>query len=464
MEAIVLSTLLLCTAQNVQHDILSPHIPALLSELHEALENINNYVATTSNSDVELGYRRLKRLLGSWLFGFDVRLLADEDEAIQQRSPLRGVEVLPLYLMVLRCGHFPVSAFLSFLQDALPAAALANSSSSLLVATAQELLLSHDSTTELSLMLLSHLLFESMEKDSFCSLFYSVCSFVLCSFPAEEGQHIISTVFTELFTRVLAATTFSLSLARNLVYLIHCTEEIGITSPASWARYAELVTRMKTQANDSHVASAYDAACVNPTVNATVSATATTAVNTTVSATVNTPASTPTTDPAGQREELQHCFATLFTETLLEGVSVEKVLLPLVDYIRQQQDIDAEKFIGSLLLLLLRKLFATTCSMTASTETTDMALLQNLVNGLHKLLTLAQGGSTSNFLTLTLAVLIIVVACCERLEARGLESSHAFMDGEKLFLSDYIETEAMSTGIPLLFTLTFVDVMTECDE
>lgn len=447
MEAVVLSTLLLCTAQTVQHDKLSPHIPSLLSKLHEALESINKCVATTSNSDVELGYRRLKRLLGSWLFGFDVRLLADEDEAITQRLPLRGVEVLPLYLMVLRCGHSPVSAFLSFLQDALPVAAfISTSSSSLLVATAQELLLSHDSATELSLMLLSTLLFESMDSDSFCPLFYAVCSFVLGSFPAEEGQHIIGTVFTALFTKVLALTVFSFSVACNLVYLIRCTEEIGVTSQASWARYAELVTRMKTKESGS--------------VSVPLPADVATPVSAPLDTPLGAPLGAPTTDPVGPKEELQHCFTTLFTDALLEGVSVETLLLPVVDVIRQRSDLDTERYVNSLLLLLLRKLFATACTMTASTEAADMTQLQGLVNGLHKLLTLAQGGATADFLSLTVVVLIIVVACCERLEARGLETSLAFLNGEKLFLSDYIETEATSTGTPLLFTLSFVGGMT----
>ena len=162
----------------------------------------------------------------------------------------------------------------------------------------------------------------------------------------------------------------------------------------------------------------------------------------------------------GPKEELQHCFTTLFTDALLEGVSVEKLLLPVVDVIRQRSDLDAERYVNSLLLLLLRKLFATACTMTASTEATDMTQLQGLVNGLHKLLTLTQGGATADFLSLTVVVLIIVVACCEQLEARGLETSLAFLNGEKLFLSDYIETEATSTGTPLLFTLSFVGGMT----
>lgn len=105
MDAIALATLLLCTAQAAQRDAIAPLLPELLGRLHEALESVNGRVASTADSDVERGYRRLKRLLGSWLFGFDVRLLVDEDEAMSQRSPLRGVEVLPLYLMALRCGH-----------------------------------------------------------------------------------------------------------------------------------------------------------------------------------------------------------------------------------------------------------------------------------------------------------------------------------------------------------------------
>lgn len=467
MDAVALATLLLCTAQSAQRDTIAPLLPELLGRLHEALESVNDRVASTADSDVERGYRRLKRLLGSWLFGFDVRLLADEDEAMSQRSPLRGVEVLPLYLMALRCGHCAAStsAFLALLQDALPAALFTSASSlSLLTATAQELLLlAHDARTAeestqtqtQALLLLSSLLFQSMENDAFCSLLHSVCAFVLWSFPVQEAQRCIGIVFTTLFKRLLATPTFSFAVARNLAHLIRCTEEIGVTSQASWTRYRELVDRMKTQERDAPLSRS------DQPVSEGVSEAMLESIPDGIPENIpdGTPESIPESTPlteAAEQEELRHCFATLFPEALVEGVNVGQVLLPLVDRVCERRDNEAEKCVESLLLLLLRKLFATVCALTPSTEPLATSELQLLVHGLHKLLTLAQVGSVSDFVTLALAALVVVSACCERLAARSLESSLAFLNGEKLFLSDCIETEAASTNKPLLFALPFV--------
>lgn len=466
MDAIALATLLLCTAQAAQRDAIAPLLPELLGRLHEALESVNGRVASTADSDVERGYRRLKRLLGSWLFGFDVRLLVDEDEAMSQRSPLRGMEVLPLYLMALRCGHCTAStaAFLALLQDALPAALFTQASSlSLLTATAQELLLlAHDahtaeeSTQMQALLILSSLLFQSMECDAFCSLLHSVCAFVLWSFPVQEAQRCIGTVFTALFKRLLTAPTFSFAVARNLAHLIRCTEEIGVTSQASFTRYRELVDRMKTQERDAPLPRSSDQPVsegVSEAMLESIPESVPEGIPEGIPETMGTP--TPLSE-AAEQEELRHCFATLFPETLVEGVSVGQVLLPLVDRVCERQDNEAEKCVESLLLLLLRKLFATVCALTPSTEPLATSELQLLVYGLHKLLTLAQVGSASDFVTLALAALLVVSACCERLAARGLENSLAFLNGEKLFLSDCIETETTSTDKPLLFALPFV--------
>lgn len=466
MDAIALATLLLCTAQAAQRDAIAPLLPELLGRLHEALESVNGRVASTADSDVERGYRRLKRLLGSWLFGFDVRLLADEDEAMSQRSPLRGMEVLPLYLMALRCGHCTAStaAFLALLLDALPAALFTQASSlSLLTATAQELLLlAHDahtaeeSTQMQALLILSSLLFQSMECDAFCSLLHSVCAFVLWSFPVQEAQRCIGTVFTALFKRLLTAPTFSFAVARNLAHLIRCTEEIGVTSQASFTRYRELVDRMKTQERDAPLPRSSDQPVsegVSEAMLESIPESVPEGIPEGIPETMGTP--TPLSE-AAEQEELRHCFATLFPETLVEGVSVGQVLLPLVDRVCERQDNEAEKCVESLLLLLLRKLFTTVCALTPSTEPLATSELQLLVYGLHKLLTLAQVGSASDFVTLALAALLVVSACCERLAARGLENSLAFLNGEKLFLSDCIETETTSTDKPLLFALPFV--------